>query len=39
MMILPVLLLLNNCILFIVEVIGYHACHSGNSNCYEEKKK
>ena len=29
MMILPVALLIVNVSLFILEVIGYHACHSG----------
>jgi hypothetical protein len=28
-MILPVALLVNNLVIFILEVIGYHACHSG----------
>ena len=35
-MILPVALLINNIGLFVVEVIGYHACHSGR---YSPRRK
>lgn len=40
-MILAVALLINNLGLFILEVIGYHACHSGtySSSQYEDKER
>jgi hypothetical protein len=38
-MILAVALLINNLGLFILEVIGYHACHSGKHIFFIEKTK